>query len=118
VGQLGYPAVTDLQATVAAAADYADSHATAPVLLLQVQDALGRLAALTSEATDNGRRPYRIPPDWDSALSRLAYLVYLLADQTDVNVDTGVRELARMITSETVAARAQQNAQRGEDTWI
>ena len=74
--------MNDLQAVVARAADRAGSHSTAPALLLQATAALGRLAELANAATEGGRRPFRIPPDWQPGLSELAYLVYLLADQT------------------------------------
>jgi hypothetical protein len=87
--------VDDLQATVARAADQAGSHSTAPALLLQAAAALGKLAELANAATEGGRRPFRIPPDWQPELSRLAYLVYLLADQTAVDIDATVRSLAR-----------------------
>jgi hypothetical protein len=108
--------VTDLQADVAAAADYAEAHATAPALLLQAQACLGRLAELTTEATDGGRRPYRIPHGWDTELARLAYLVYLLADQTEVSVDAGVRDVAQQIANESAERRHRQAAQ--SDRWL
>jgi len=86
--------VNDLQATVARAADQAGTHSTAPALLLQAAAGLGRLAELANASTEGGRRPFRIPPDWQPELSRLAYLVYLLADQTAVDLDATVRALA------------------------
>jgi hypothetical protein len=92
--------VTDLQTAVASAADVAEAHSSAPSLLLLTQSALGALAATTVEATDSGRRPFRIPPDWDSKLADLAYLVYLLADQTGVSIDSAVRGIADKITAE------------------
>lgn len=90
--------MNDLQATVARAADQAGSHSTAPALLLQATAALGRLAELTNAATEGGRRPFRVPPDWQSGLSELAYLVYLLADQTAVDIDTAVRSMAYQVS--------------------
>lgn len=84
----------DLQAVVARAADRTGSHSTAPALLLQTSTALGRLAELANAATEGGRRPFRVPQDWQPALSELAYLVYLLADQTGVDIDSAVRSMA------------------------
>lgn len=83
----------DLQATVARAADRAGSHSTAPALLLQATAALGRLAELSNAETEGGRRPFRVPRSWQPALSELAYLVYLLADQTGVDIDSAVRSM-------------------------
>ncbi len=91
--------MNDLQATVARAADQAGSHSTAPALLLQATTALGRLAELTNAATDGGRRPFRIPANWQADLSELAYLVYLLADQTAVDIDTTVRSIAYQVSA-------------------
>lgn|GEM_PF-1758651 len=87
----------DLQAVVARAADRTGSHSTAPALLLQTSTALGRLAELANAATEGGRRPFRVPRDWQPALSELAYLVYLLADQTGVDVDSAVRSTAAAV---------------------
>jgi hypothetical protein len=109
-------AVTDLQATVASAADHAEAHSTAPALLLQAQSALGRMAALTNEATEGGRRPFRIPHGWDAELAQLAYLVYLMADQTNVSIDTAVREVAHRVTVESAEARSRQAAKN--ERWL
>ena len=89
--------MNDLQAVVARAADRTGSHSTAPALLLQAAAALGRLAEMTNAATDGGRRPFRIPADWQSGLAELAYLVYLLADQTAVDIDAAVRSTAYQV---------------------
>lgn len=89
----------DLQAAVARAADRAGSHSTAPALLLQASTALGRLAELANAATEGGRRPFRVPQDWQPGLSDLAYLVYLLADQTGVDVDSAVRSRASSVSA-------------------
>lgn len=91
--------MNDLQAAVARAADQAGSHSTAPALLLQAAAALGRLADQTNAATDGGRRPFRIPVDWQSGLTELAYLVYLLADQTAVDIDSAVRSRAYQVSA-------------------
>ena len=109
-------AVTDLQATVASAADHAEAHSTAPALLLQAQSALGRMAALTTEATEGGRRPFRIPHGWDAELAQLAYLVYLMADQTNVTLDAAVREVAHRVTVDSAEARSRQAVQN--ERWL
>ena len=99
--------MNDLQATVARAADRAGSHSTAPALLLQASAALGKLAELTNAATDGGRRPFRIPTTWQPQLSELAYLVYLLADQTAVDIDATVRALAYQVSADAADLRGQ-----------
>jgi hypothetical protein len=86
--------MTDLQAVVGESADRADSHATAPALLLRVQAALGDLAREADIETAGGRRPFRVPEHWAAKLGRLAYEVYLLGDQTGVSIDLVVRQLA------------------------
>ncbi len=108
--------MTDLQATVAAAADRAGAHATAPALLLQAQSALGRLAALTNEATAGGRRPFRIPHLWDEHVGELAYLVYLVADQTGVSIEDAARKVLDRVVAESKARRAEA-AKHEDDRW-
>ena len=115
---LSWAAVKDLQATVARAADQAGSHSTAPALLLQAAAALGKLAELANATTDGGRRPFRIPPDWQPELSQLAYLVYLLADQTAVDIDTTVRALAASQVSDATDALAGQAVENRDRTWF
>jgi hypothetical protein len=88
-----------LQQAVAASADAADMHATVPTLLLELQTLLGSLTATVNAGTDRGRRPYRPGPDWTSRLGDLAYGVYLLADQTGVEVDRAVRQTASNLHS-------------------
>jgi hypothetical protein len=109
--------VNDLQDDVAAAADRAEAHANAPALLMQTQAALGKLATITDQATQAGRRPFRVPPEWSDALAELAYLVYLLADQTGVSVDTAVRGVSARISAEGVQRRAEESA-READRWL
>ena len=106
----------DLQATVARAADQTGSHSTAPALLLQAAAALGKLAELATAATEGGRRPFRIPPDWQPQLSELAYLVYLLADQTAVDIDATVRALAGQVSD--AALDLPVVATDGRDSWF
>jgi len=107
--------MNDLQAVVASAADMAEAHSTAPALLLQAMTSLGRLSDLANTATAGGRRPFRIPHEWSEQLSELAYLVYLLADQTAVDVDTSVRSIAATVTAQAVQNRA---AARTADSWL
>ncbi len=110
--------MNDLQATVARAADQAGAHSTAPALLLQTAAALGRLADLTNAATDGGRRPFRVPHEWQQQLSELAYLVYLMADQTAVELDDTVRTVAHRVTSDAADQRSQAAAQREDGGWF
>lgn len=98
--------MTDLQDLVAAAADTAGAHSTAPALLLQIQHALGVAANAANEAVDGGRRPFRVPHDWDQMLGHVSYLLYRLADQTEVDLD------------ETVRAFAQEQARRGSQQLL
>ena len=84
----------NLQEVVAHSADAADLHAPVPTLLLELQSLLGTLTANVTSATDRGRRPFRPTPDWPSRLGELAYGVYLLADQTGVDVTQAVQGTA------------------------
>lgn len=82
--------MTDLTNVVAQSADVADLHAPVPTLLLELQSLLGSLTATVTAATDRGRRPFRPSADWPARLGELAYGVYLLADQTGVDVAQAV----------------------------
>jgi hypothetical protein len=86
--------VTEIQQLVAHSADVAGLHATAPALLLELQTQLGILAATASRATERGRRPFRPTGDWAGRLGELAYGIYLLADQTGVDVGSEVARVA------------------------
>ena len=110
--------MNDLQATVARAADQAGSHSTAPALLLQAAAALGRLADLTNAATEGGRRPFRIPQDWQPGLCELAYLVYLLADQTAVDIDATVRSMACQVSAGAGEQRGEAADQHQDSHWF
>jgi hypothetical protein len=98
--------VSDLQDSVARSADAADLHATAPTLLLELQTLLGALAATATTGTERGRRPFRPPGDWPQRLGELAFGVYLLADQTGVDLDRYVEETARHTTVQGERAKA------------
>lgn len=108
----------ELQAAVANAADLAAAHSTAPALLLQTVTALGRLAETANQATDGGRRPFRIPHEWSQQLSELAYLVYLLADQTAVDIDASVRAILNQVMADAAGERAKAAANRNDDRWF
>lgn len=89
--------MSDVQARVAQSADAADLHATVPTLLLELQSLLGTLTATVTTETDRGRRPYRPGPNWNHRLGELAYGVYLLADQTGVDVANAVELTAQQL---------------------
>jgi hypothetical protein len=103
--------VTDLQDRVARSADTADLHAPVPTLLLELQTLLGALSATVTGATERGRRPFRPERDWGNRLGELAYGVYLLADQTGVNVGQAVELTAQQL--EARGARVQAETEQG-----
>lgn len=103
----------DLQQIVARSADAADLHATVPTLLLELQTMLGSLAATVVAGSDRGRRPYRPGGDLTARLGELAYGVYLLADQTGVDVAQAVRATATRLSQQAEQLRARGDA----DAW-
>jgi hypothetical protein len=104
--------VTDLQARVAQSADAADLHAPVPTLLLELQTLLGALSATVTNSTGRGRRPFRPEHDWSNRLGELAYGVYLLADQTGVDVAQAVSG-----TAANLHAYARQTRATAESGW-
>ena len=84
----------DLQAAVAHSADAADLFGAAPALLLELQTAVGALAAAASRLTKRGRRPFRPDDAWADALGEVAYRAFLLADQTGVQLERNVYGVA------------------------
>ena len=102
----------DVQQIVAQSADAADLHAPVPTLLLELQTLLGSLTATVTAITDRGRRPFRPGPDWPTRLGELAYGVYLLADQTGVEVSEVVAS-----TAANLHAQAQQTQAAKETGW-
>lgn len=104
--------MTQLQATVARSADTADLHATVPTLLLELQTLLGTLTATVTEGTERGRRPFRPGTDWAPRLGELAYGVFLLADQTGVDVATAVE-----LTAAQLEAQGRQALASSEHGW-
>jgi hypothetical protein len=89
----------DLSQIVAQSADAADLHAPVPTLLLELQTLLGTLSATVATGTNRGRSPFRPDADWGARLGELAYGVYLLADQTGVDVTWAVTATATAISS-------------------
>jgi hypothetical protein len=102
----------DIQELVASSADAAELHATVPTLLLELQTLLGSLSAAVTASTERGRRPYRPGPDWTPRIGELAYGVFLLADQTGVNLSDAVRA-----TSEHLRQRAEQRRAAARNDW-
>jgi hypothetical protein len=91
------PGTNNLQARVANSADLAELHATVPTLLLELQTLLGTLSATVTAATERGRRPFRPGPEWDQRLGELAYGVYLLADQSAVDLAASLEHTAALV---------------------
>jgi hypothetical protein len=102
----------DLDELVARSADAADLHAPVPALLLELQTVLGALSATVTAQTQRGRRPFRPGADWPERFGELAYGIYLLADQTGVDVATAVAATANI-----VAQRAEQTRPDGAVDW-
>lgn len=90
---------SDLSQIVAQSADAAELHAPVPTLLLELQTLLGTLTATVAAETNRGRSPFRPGPDWGARLGELAYGVYLLADQTNVDVAAAVTATAHAVGS-------------------
>lgn len=97
--------MTEIQQLVAQSSDAAGLHATAPALLLELQTQLGILAATATRATERGRRPFRATGDWAGRLGELAYGIYLLADQTGVDIGSEITTVALLQQQ-----RAEQNS--------
>lgn len=107
------PTPMDVQAAVAHSADAAELFGTAPALLIELQVAVGELAAAASRLTERGRRPFRPDEAWGRALGEVAYRAYLLADQTGVPLDRSV-----YATADAVFRRSQQRpTAAGGDDW-
>lgn len=103
--------MSEVQRLVAHSSDASGLHATAPALILELQTQLGILAATATRATERGRRPFRPTGDWAGRLGELAYGVYLLADQTGVDIDAEISKVAAI-----QHRRAEQNAAQ-ESGW-
>jgi hypothetical protein len=104
--------MSDVQARVAQSADAADMHATVPTLLLELQSLLGTLTATVTTESDRGRRPFRPGPNWSQRLGELAYGVYLLADQSGVDVAKAVE-----LTAQHLELRGRQAKAADQQGW-
>ena len=87
----------ELTQAVARSADAAELHAPVPTLLLELQTLLGTLCATVAAETNRGRKPFRPGQDWSQRLGELAYGVYLLADQTGVDLEDSVATTAQRL---------------------
>lgn len=88
----------ELAQVVAHSADAAELHAPVPTLLLELQSLLGALSATVAAETNRGRKPFRPGPDWSRRLGELAYGVYLLGDQTGVDVEQNATATAEQLS--------------------
>ena len=103
----------DVSQIVAQSADAAELHAPVPTLLLELQTLLGTLSATVAAETNRGRAPFRPGPDWASRVGELAYGVYLLADQTGVDIARAIAATAHGVSSQARAASPQQDGDWG-----
>ncbi|HEY7010716.1 MAG TPA: hypothetical protein VH395_17325 [Jatrophihabitantaceae bacterium] len=110
----------ELSQAVAQSADAADLHAPVPTLLLELQTLLGTLGATVAAETNRGRKPFRPGPDWEPRLGDLAYGLYLLADQTGVDVAQAVLRTARRVSANAAPAppAAPANPRQLEDDFF
>lgn len=83
--------VHHLHTTVTDAIDRLDLHATAPTLLLDLQERLGKLSAEALRLTIHGRRPMRPDAGWERALGDLMFTMISIADQTGVDLERAVQ---------------------------
>ena len=80
----------EVQTKVAQAADKLGLHANVPTLTLTLLAEVGRLADEVLGATAGGRKPFRPTEGWEQRLADLAFTVINLADQTGVDLATGL----------------------------
>ncbi|TAM80754.1 MAG: hypothetical protein EPN43_14720 [Jatrophihabitans sp.] len=102
--------MSDVSDAVARSADAAGLSAPVPTLLLELQSLLGALSTAVTTQTDRGRRPFRPGPEWPARLGELAFGLYLLADQTGVDVDAAVTVTA-------AGLQRRPGPARGEGGW-
>jgi hypothetical protein len=105
----------DLSQAVARSADVAELHAPVPTLLLELQTLLGTLSATVAAETNRGRKPFRPGPDWSQRLGEFAYGVYLLADQTGVDIDESVTVTAQRVSNDARPAPRPNTAPGADD---
>jgi hypothetical protein len=73
---------------------------------------LGGLTASATSSTERGRRPFRSGGDWQHRLGELAYGVYLLADQTGVDLAEAIE-----MTAGHLEARAENAKTTDKQGW-
>lgn len=108
----------ELTQAVAHSADAAELHAPVPTLLLELQSLLGTLSATVAAETNRGRKPFRPGPDWSQRLGELAYGVYLLADQTGVDVEQTAMQTATRLADAARPAPAADVPAHGEHDFF
>lgn len=101
----------DLPRLVAQAADTAGSHATAPTMLLELHALAGWLSGIAFEATEHGRRPFRVTPAWSQAIGAAGFALFNIADQTGVDITAAIADHARALLA------AQQSAAPDDAGW-
>lgn len=87
----------ELPKLVAQAADSAGSHATAPTMLLELHALVGWLSGIAFEATEHGRRPFRVTPAWRQAIGAAGFALFNIADQTGVDVNQAIADHAHAV---------------------
>ncbi len=108
----------ELTRAVARSADAAELHAPVPTLLLELQTLLGTLSATVAAETNRGRKPFRPGPDWAARLGEFAYGVYLLADQTGVDLDDVVAVTAQRLADSAPRPTPGNSAAAGNDDFF
>ena len=69
-------------------------------------------SAIAFEATERGRRPFRVTPAWSQAIGAAGFALFNLADQTGVDITAAIADHAAA-----VLAAAQQNAAPQDAEW-
>jgi len=103
---------SDVGRLVAQTADTAELHAPVPTLLMELQTLLGGLCSAVANETHRGRKPFRPDDEWPRRLGDLGYGVYLLADQTGVDLASAISA-----TAHNVGARAASSAPVDPNDW-
>jgi len=111
-GQAEGSAASDVGRLVAQTADAAELHAPVPTLLMELQTLLGTLCAAVANTTHRGRKPFRPDDEWPRRLGDLGYGMYLLADQTGVDLASAISA-----TANNVGARTTPTPSADPDAW-
>ena len=96
--------MSDLHDVVNRSADAADLHAPVPALLLELQTQLGILSSTVTRSTHRGRGPFRPDNEWTLSVGELAFYVYVLADQSGVDLNAVVPVVAAQLATRQQAA--------------